>query len=269
MARAFYSVVQYCPDRFRSEAVNVGLVLLCLEPHQVRVKMTSNHDRVRKLFGIGKPDLKNLQLSTHGLASRIETSAEEFRKSEDLAAFAASRANDLRLTEPRLVKVDDINADFEKLFADLVYREPPTAKLADKSPATLLPPKLGEVFYRLQRERRIWDPKPVVVPVLGRKLDVPYAYRNGVVNLVQPHVFAGGRRAETQAAIIAVNGNLINQHPIDGEQHKLIVVSTHEDQKQSREITQHIAPLFREYKVRLIRPQDAEDFASEVEKSAH
>ena len=33
MARAFYSVVQYVPDRFRAEAVNIGLVLLRLEPH--------------------------------------------------------------------------------------------------------------------------------------------------------------------------------------------------------------------------------------------
>ena len=61
MAIGFYSVVQYCPDRFRAEAVNVGLVLLCVDPHAVRVKMTSNHDRVRKLFAISKPDLKNLK----------------------------------------------------------------------------------------------------------------------------------------------------------------------------------------------------------------
>ena len=48
MAKGFYSVVQYCPDRFRAEAVNVGLVLLCLDPHAVRVRMTGNHERVRK-----------------------------------------------------------------------------------------------------------------------------------------------------------------------------------------------------------------------------
>ncbi|MGH7140686.1 MAG: DUF3037 domain-containing protein [Pirellulales bacterium] len=42
MARGFYSVVQYCPDRFRAETVNVGLVLLCVDPHALRVKMTSS-----------------------------------------------------------------------------------------------------------------------------------------------------------------------------------------------------------------------------------
>src|SRR5262245_32310453 len=114
MARGFYSVVQYCPDRSRAEAVNVGLVLLCVDPHAVRVRMTDKHDRVRKLFGATKPALKNLRLATDGLQSRIEGCETDFKSEEDLASFAASRANDLRLTEPRLVKLDDVDADFER-----------------------------------------------------------------------------------------------------------------------------------------------------------
>jgi hypothetical protein len=125
MARAFYSVVQYCPDRFRAEAVNVGLVLLCVRPHALRVKMTGNYDRVRKLFAIGEPAVSNLKFSTHGLTSRIENSVDELRTPDDLAAFAASRANDLRLTEPRLAKLDDFEDDFERLFAQLVEIEGP------------------------------------------------------------------------------------------------------------------------------------------------
>src|SRR5580658_3322729 len=100
MARAFYSVVQYCPDPFRAETVNVGLVLLRPEPHALRVRMTANHDRVRRLFVIARPELKNLRFSTDGLKSRIENSDQEFQTMEDLAGFAASRANDLLLTEP-------------------------------------------------------------------------------------------------------------------------------------------------------------------------
>lgn len=268
MARGFYSVVQYCPDRFRAEAVNVGLVLLCVDPHSLRVKMVSNHDRVRKLFAIGRPDLKNLKVSTHGLASRIEKSADELRSSEDLAAFATSRANDLRLTEPRLAKLDNIDDDFERLFAQLVEQRS-TAALAEASPAEVLPPKLGDVFYRLQQARKIWQPGTITVPVYKRKFDIPYAYRNGVVNLVKPHVFPATKRAETQAATLAVNGDLIRKHPVDGEKQQLIVVSTQETDKQAREINEHVEPLFKEYNVRLIRPGDADAFASEVEQSAH
>ncbi|MCE9528296.1 MAG: DUF3037 domain-containing protein [Planctomycetales bacterium] len=268
MARGFYSVVQYCPDRFRAEAVNVGLVLLCVDPHAVRVKMTSNHDRVRKLFAIGKPDLKNLKVATDGLASRIEYSANELVTSEDLAAFAASRANDLRLTEPRLAKLDNIVEDFERLFAQLVEQHS-TAKLAEASPAEVLPPKLGEVFYRLQQAQKIWRPGTILVPVYKRKLEIPYAYQNGVVNLVKPHVFPANKWAENQAATLTVNGQLIEKHLIDGERHKLIVVSTQENAEQAKEIDDHVAPLFKDLGVRLVRPHDADAFASEVEASAH
>lgn len=268
MARGFYSVVQYCPDRFRAEAVNVGLVLLCLDPHAVRVKMTNNHDRVRKLFAIARPELKNLKLSTHGLTRRIENSTDELRTAEDLAVFAASRANDLRLTEPRLAKVENLEDDFERLFAELV-EERATEVLAEESPAEVLPPRLGEVFYRLQQSHKIWKPGTITVPVYKRKLEIPYAYRNGVVNLVKPHVFPASRHAETQAATLTVNGQLIEKHPIDGERHKLIVVSTQESAEQAREIDNHVGPLFKELGVRLVRPQDADRFAEEVEASAH
>ena len=102
-----------------------------------------------------------------------------------------------------------------------------------------------------------------------RKIDIPYAFKNGVVNLLKPEVFSPTRRAETQSASLAVNGDLIQKHPIDGERHKLIIISTQETSEQAREIDEHVEPLFKEYGVRLVRPQNADAFASEVEQSAH
>lgn len=270
MARGFYSVVQFCPDRFRAEAVNIGLVLLCLEPHIVHVRMNRKYDRLRKLFSIAGPDLKNLKLTVAGLKSRIETSAAELRTEEDLATFAASRANDLRLTPPRLAKLFNVEEDFERLFGQLVEQpQPATEDLAGRSPAAVLPPELNAVFYRLQRDQRIWRPGTITVPVFNRKLDIPYAYKNGVVNLIKPHVFRGIKRAEMDAATLAVNGDLIRKHPVKGEEQQLIVVSTQETPEQAKEINDHVEPLFEEYGVRLIRPGDADDFAKEVEYSAH
>jgi hypothetical protein len=120
MARAFYSIVQYVPDHFRAEAVNIGLVLLRPEPHALRVRLTCNFDRARRLFRIGPPELTNLAFSASGFKSRIENSVEEFRTADDPAAFAASRANDLQMTSPRLAKLEDFDADFERLYSQLV-----------------------------------------------------------------------------------------------------------------------------------------------------
>lgn len=261
-------MVQYCPDVFRAEAVNVGLVLLRPEPHAIFVRMTNHYQRIKKLFGTPVDEVKNLKLSVQGMASRIEKSVNELKTSEDLVAFAASRGNALRLTEPRLAKLDDFEADFDRLFLQLVEQHS-TEHLAEASPAEVLPPKLSEVFYRLQQARKIWQPGTITVPVYRRKLDIPYAYKNGVVNLVKPHVFAADRRAETQAAKLAVNGQLIEKHLIDGEKHKLIVVSTQETPEQAREITDHVEPMFKDLGVRLVRPDRADEYAAEVENAAH
>lgn len=272
MSRGLYSLVQYCPDRFRAEAVNVGLVLLCLEPHALRVQMITRHDRVRKLFGIGGEELKNLDLATKRLKSRLESANGEIRTEDDLAAFAASRANDLRLTEPRLAKIERIDDDFERLFEELVEERTKIAPV-DESPAgkppEVLPARLREVFDRLEQQQRIWNPGTITVPVLNGKFEVPYAYQNGMVNLVKPYRFSANKRAETQAAKLAVNGDLIQKHSIDGEDRRLIVVSPQETPEQEKIISGRVAPLFKEYDLRLIRPADLEEFAREVEKSAH
>jgi hypothetical protein len=82
--------------------------------------MACNFDRARRLFGMAPAELTNLAFSASGFKSRIENSVEEFRTADDLAAFAASRANDLQLTSPRLAKLENFDADFERLFSQLV-----------------------------------------------------------------------------------------------------------------------------------------------------
>ena len=268
MANGFYSVIQYCPNRFRAEGVNVGLVLLSLEPHALRVQMTHKFDRVRKLFGISKPDLNSLKIAIEAMKSRIESVTDGWRTPDEFAAFAGSRANDLRMTEPRLAKIAEINADFERLFSELVDGRT-TASLAVESPAEVLPPRLSEVFYKLQQEHKIWRPGQITVPVFKTKLEIPYAYKNGVVNLIKPQVFSATKQAETQAAKLAINGDLIQRDPINGDRYQLIIVSTQETSEQAKEIDDHIDPLFKAYGVRFIRPANADAFANEVEQNAH
>lgn len=172
---------------------------------------TLNCDRHYHDVTVRKPNYDNvylLKVSIHAMQSRIERSSEDLQTEDALAAFAASRANDLRLTEPRLAVLDDFDNDFERLYAKLVEVQS-TEQLAEASPAEVLPLKLCEVFYRLQQSRKIWQPGRITVPVYNRKLNIPYAYKNGVVNLVKPHVFPATKRAETQAASLAINGDLL------------------------------------------------------------
>jgi len=116
MAKGFYSLIQFCPNSFRAEAVNVGLAVVYSDSHPVRVRLTSTYDGARKLFGITEPERENLKIAAEAIQHRIE----ELQTPEDLSAFASSRANDLRLTEPRFAKIQDVDSDFERLFSQLV-----------------------------------------------------------------------------------------------------------------------------------------------------
>ncbi len=56
------------------EKLREDIIIVCVTWLRARrVKMTGKLDRVRRLYAIGKQDLKNLKFSTHGLMSRIET----------------------------------------------------------------------------------------------------------------------------------------------------------------------------------------------------
>ena len=170
--RAFYSVVQYCPDRFRAETINVGLLLYCEEPRFLRVRIIDNHRRLRRVFGISGKTLATVRLSEQNILHRINEKGEDIATLDDLKAYIAARANDFRLTEPRLAMVSDVEADFARLFAQLAADEA-TMALAVASPAEVLPPKLDEVFYRLQQANKVWKPGEIIVPVYKTKLERP------------------------------------------------------------------------------------------------
>ena len=153
-------MVQYCPDRFRAEKVNVGLILVCENPHTMEVRMAREFSRLRAFFALSELDIDNLMGMLEGLENRILASCvDDFRTMEDLWAFALTLANDLRLTEPRLSKIslawpgeiETIKSDFESLFADLVETQDKPAM--DKGLYFLNPDLVDDPKYKAILER--------------------------------------------------------------------------------------------------------------------
>jgi hypothetical protein len=68
-------------------------------------------------------ELNDLRFSSVSLQSRIESSRDQFVSADDLQSFTTARANDIRMTEPRLAKLTDTDQDFDRLYADLVDAE--------------------------------------------------------------------------------------------------------------------------------------------------
>ena len=127
--KGYYSVIQYCPDRSRMEAANVGVLLLCPEIGFVKARTAAGNDRARKFFGYDSFDKRRLNAAKRAIERRLEVDRESFRSPEDIVRFMDTRGNDILLTPPRPTKVLDPEAELETLFKelgpcdeDLVYR---------------------------------------------------------------------------------------------------------------------------------------------------
>lgn len=116
--RGFYSLIQYQPDACRAEAVNVGVLIWSNGKHVVR--WTSTLARCDRLFRMDTDGLDTLKSWMDGMAERLRR--ETFATIDDLTQFAASRANTIRITPPRLIVMHDESPDaaVERLRVELV-----------------------------------------------------------------------------------------------------------------------------------------------------
>jgi len=180
-----------------------------------------------------------------------------------LQKFVDTRGNNLKLTDPRPMKVFNPQEDLDNLFAELVGGR------SSAQPLEPLSAELNEVFHRLHGEGRARLDWSVKVPVLGRSLRVPYAFRNGVWNLVKPTTFSPKVNSAVGVAMrLALEGDLLQRHDDDEGKKRLIVVTLF-SQNGDIQCSSRVRELLTEYKVRTVRQEEVCDFAAEVEQDAH
>lgn len=265
---AYYSLIQYCPDRGRAEAANVGVLVLCPALGFAEAKMSTNDRRVKRFFGGNAFDAKRLRLIKAALEARISVKQDWAEGLADLERFIATRANDIQLTAPRAMKTANPKIDLSGLFAELVEE---TTKLA--AAARVAEPPSPEAFARLDAglrvpgiQERIKFDELIDVPLVGQ-VAVPYVYENGAVNLVKPYEFRGRLQKVTQeAAQLAVEGDLLKRHR-DGKQRQLIVLPAFS--RESAQAADRVEALLGEFGVRVVEEQAIDDFIAEVAQTAH
>lgn len=263
--RGYYSLIQFCPDPSRLEAVNVGVVLLCPDADFLAARTSAGNRRAEKLVGRGELDRPALNSAKQAIEHRLEVDRASFKSHEDLQAFVNTRGNNLKLTTPRPVKVFDPPRDLDNLFSELVGGRSST------QPAEPVVPQLHEVFQRLHKEGRAQLTQRVDVPVLGRSLRIPYAYQNGVLNLVRPQPFSAKKAAAMEVAMrLAMEGDLLQRHGQNGQDaKKLIVVSLFPHNAGEQAIAGQVGQLLHEYHVKNVPENEIAQFVSQVEQEAH
>jgi len=262
----YYSVIQYCPDLSRLEAANIGVVLFCPAAGILDAKTSHGNDRIAKFFGRGSFDQQRMNVAKRALEESLRRNIADIRSLEDFQHFVDSRANDLLLTQPRPMKVFNPQTDLSKLYDDLVGGR------ARREAHRPIHPQLETFFNTLAESRRAVLNYPVRIPVLGRTLTVPYAYQNGKLNLVKPHVFSSDENPATNAAArLAVEGDLLRKHglPDVGEVQLIVLPAFQANPANTPRVRENVLGLLREYNIRTIKGDEIPQFMDEVQQQAH
>lgn len=115
-SRGCYCIIHYCPNRFSMECVMVGVILLSEEHHWMGASMVKDNRRAIKLFNMTERESSYLDLYKESVAHRINAADADDRNFNWLNEYAATRANDLAITPPRLISVEDPEQSMAVLF---------------------------------------------------------------------------------------------------------------------------------------------------------
>ena len=262
--RAYYSLVQFCPDRGKAESANIGVLLLCPELRFADVKLAKSNARVAQFFGRDSFEEARLRLSKNALEARIRDKTDWSEGFAALERFIGTRANDIVLTAARPMKTADPAADLVKLFAELV--ETRVSTKAEMQP---------EVFRRLRSQLseprfkgRIEFDRKYEVPVMGLRVKAEYAFQNGSLNLVRTRQFSGSpANVMRHASELAVEGNLIQKHSERANPVVLIVVPAFAGE--AAELGDRVSNVFQEFDVQTIAENMIDVFVERIAFSAH
>lgn len=262
----YYSLIQYCPDRMRLEAANIGVLLFCPEREYLNARLAPNNRRIDRFFGPEAGDNKQIKAMKEILQHRLKAESQVIRDLEGLQRFAELLANEIIVTEPRSVLVEEPDVELAQLYEQLVGRfirtEPgPERFLLEKVRRCLDTPRTRAVLKR---------DIVVKVPVFDSELKIPLAYQNGRLNLIEAHEFNQTREQDIIRDVLtkAAQGNLIYKHPDreTGDRQLVVVAAFGRAAEPHR---QRVATVLREHHVHFVPDSELGELERQIAETAH
>jgi hypothetical protein len=107
-AKGYYSLIQYCPDLSRLEAANIGVLLFCPEKLFLQARTVRGNKRIQHFFGRQRHDWDRIDSFKLGLEERLAAENGDIKTLDALERFIALRANELQISLPRPMRVEDL-----------------------------------------------------------------------------------------------------------------------------------------------------------------
>ncbi len=262
MTTGYYSIIQYCPDLSRQEAVNVGVILFCPEMSFLGVKTSENVKRVRKVFGAVDGDAHQIRTAIAALEGRLNAEKDRITDAAALTAFGARQANSVQITAPRRVLVGEPKAEIRRLYERLVSPHKPRPTTDVKH---VLETEFATPTYQTIIRRKV----EIVLPEFHRSVTIPYGYQNGRFNLIQPAKFSGDSSTDIlqTAGRFALEGELLFQTPNE-RLGKVQLVVVGQFPKSQLELADSVGRVLAKRNTRLYRLDEAKRLFDEIKKTA-
>lgn len=261
--KGYYSIVQYCPDPSRMEAVNIGVALFCPEIQYLRVRFGRRRTRVHQLFG--KQDWEFVKSQTAAVEARLSRERDSFSRLEDFESYISRRANAIRLTPARPVKVEQPDLELDHLLKRLVG----SAKEANVSAGTVAS-ELSGIFDQSRISGLLQRNVTVHPPALPKAVKAPFAFRNGKLNLIEAVQFDGHTSSSVfnRASIHAVEGQFLSEYqdPEYGDLGLIVVARFGEHQVDERRTAQQV---FEKHRVPMYPMNELAPLIDEIRLHAH
>jgi hypothetical protein len=261
--KGYYSIVQYCPDPSRLETVNIGVALFCPEIGFLKVLFGRRKTRVDQLFG--KQDWEFVENQKAAIEARLAREHEAFQHLEDFEAYISRRANALKLTAPRSVKVENPQIELRNLLTRLV------AERSEMSArAVTVSHELSDVFRHARIEGLLERNVSVHPPALPKPVKAPFAFRNGKLNLIEAVQFEGYTPSTVfnRASSHAVEGQFLSdyQDPRFGAVGLVVVAKFSASQHEERRTAQSI---FEKHQIPMHDFESLGPLIAEIRSHAH
>jgi hypothetical protein len=267
--KGYYSLIQFCPDRSRLEAANIGVVLVCPERKFIDSKIVESNDKLRRFFHGLQLDFNLIKFQKKVIKRRIFDSCAQLINPDNLKTFAQTRGNQILVTEPRSIRVDgDPALKLDQLFAELVGERTERTKTRDFEQQIVL--KLDQSLQNAGLTKSVKRQVSVNLKSLDRTITAPIGYQNGRFNLVVPREFAqsNSSSAETAACRLAVEGNALYKHP-DEHLGKLQLVVVCSFKTAAQTVHNRIEGILADSNVQMYSTSKLQDLVQHIKQSAH
>ena len=225
--QGYYSLVQFCPDPARAEVANVGVLLFSPSDNFLKPKLSKSIQRVRTVFPQLDYDVHQIRSMIEWLDNRLAVERDRVRTKDDLRHFINTRFNDIRLTDPKPVMVEQPDEALASLYTKLVALP---RQVEEKQKLPKIPfPRVDRFFHEPDFHGLVQFGKKVTIPVWDRQIQMPYIFSNGIVHNVKPQYFA----SVDAAANLVVEGRLLAKHAqANGKRQELFILPKVKPKKQ-------------------------------------